>query len=52
MMNNRFICDKCGKAFPLAENGFSKYYLLNGKAVCKECYEKLVKFSTYEDFEK
>lgn len=39
-MYNRFICDICGKAFPLMENGYSKYYLLNNRAVCLKCYDK------------
>lgn len=39
-MYNRFICDICGKAFPLMENGYSKYYLLNNRAVCWKCYDK------------
>lgn len=32
----------------MTENGFSRYYLLHGKAVCKECYDKLIEF-VFED---
>lgn len=46
---NRFICDSCNKAFPLTENGFTKYHTLNGRAVCEECFKKAVRFNTYEE---
>ena len=47
---NRFICDICGKSFPLTVNGFSKYYTLYGRAVCEECYNKNVRYYTAGDY--